>query len=73
MSIVKMKRLRLIGMRSEREEMLRLLQHMGCVEIDEPSDWRDDPDWASLTRPDTAALNPGAGGEVPAPRPRSRP
>lgn len=57
MSIVKMKRLRLIGMRSEREEMLRLLQHMGCVEIDEPSDWRDDPDWASLTRPDTAALN----------------
>ncbi|UQT49146.1 hypothetical protein M5E87_04025 [Flavonifractor plautii] len=36
MSIVKMKRLRLIGMQAERESLLRLLQHMGCVEIDEP-------------------------------------
>ncbi len=57
MSIVKMKRLRLIGMQSERESMLRLLQHLGCVEIDEPGDRKDDPDWASLTRPDTGALN----------------
>lgn len=31
-----MKRLRLIGMQAERESLLRLLQHMGCVEIDEP-------------------------------------
>ena len=57
MSIVKMKRLRLIGMRSEREEMLRLLQHMGCVEIDEPPHLGDDPEWAALTRPDPGALN----------------
>ena len=57
MSIVKMKRLRLIGMRDEREAMLRLLQHMGCVEIDEPGDKRDDPAWASLARPDTEALD----------------
>ena len=57
MSIVKMKRLRLIGMQSERESMLRQLQHVGCVEIDEPGDRKDDPDWASLTRPDTGALN----------------
>ena len=57
MSIVKMKRLRLIGMQSERESMLRLLQHLGCVEIDEPGDRKDDPDWASLTRPDAGALN----------------
>ena len=57
MSIVKMKRLRLIGMQSERGSMLRLLQHLGCVEIDEPGDRKDDPDWASLTRPDTGALN----------------
>ena len=57
MSIVKMKRLRLIGMQSERESMLRQLQHLGCVEIDEPGDRKDDPDWASLTRPDTGALN----------------
>lgn len=57
MSIVKMKRLRLIGMRDQRESMLRLLQHLGCVEIDEPGDRSQDPDWASLTRPDTGALN----------------
>lgn len=57
MSIVKMKRLRLIGMRDQRESMLRQLQHLGCVEIDEPGDRSADPDWASLTRPDTGALN----------------
>ncbi len=56
MSIVKMKRLRLIGMRTEREAMLRLLQHMGCVEIDEPTDRLADPEWAALSRPDPAAL-----------------
>ena len=57
MSIVKMKRLRLIGMRAEREAMLRQLQHLGCVQIDEPGDRSDDPHWARLTRPDTGALN----------------
>ena len=57
MSIVKMKRLRLIGMQAERESLLRLLQHMGCVEIDEPPHLGDDPEWAALTRPDPGALN----------------
>ena len=57
MSIVKMKRLRLIGMQDQRPDMLRLLQHLGCVEIDEPGDRSGDPDWAALTRPDTGALN----------------
>jgi len=57
MSIVKMKRLRLIGMRDQREELLRLLQHMGCVEISEPEDRREDPEWSALTRPDPAPLN----------------
>lgn len=56
MSIVKMKRLRLIGMQAERGALLKLLQHMGCVEIDEPTEFRDDPVWASLTRPDAEAL-----------------
>ena len=51
-----MKRLRLIGMQAERGALLKLLQHMGCVEIDEPTEFRDDPVWASLTRPDTQAL-----------------
>ena len=56
MSIVKMKRLRLFGMRSDREELLKLLQHMGCVEIDEPVDKLSDPDWEGLARPDGLAL-----------------
>ena len=55
MSIVKMKRLRLFGMRSDREELLKLLQHMGCVEIDEPVDKLSDPDWEGLARPDGLA------------------
>ena len=37
MAIVKMKRLRLAAMKQDREELLGLLQRMGCVEIDEPS------------------------------------
>ena len=57
MSIVKMKRLRLVGMQDQRGDMLRRLQHLGCVEIDEPGDRAGDPDWAALTRPDTGALN----------------
>ena len=52
-----MKRLRLIGMQAERGALLKLLQHMGCVEIDEPPQAKDDPVWASLTRPDGEGLN----------------
>jgi V/A-type H+-transporting ATPase subunit I len=37
MSIVKMKRLRMAAMKQDRDELLALLQRMGCVEIDEPS------------------------------------
>lgn len=37
MAIVKMKHLRLIAMDADREELLRLLQRMGCVEVDEAS------------------------------------
>lgn len=37
MAIAKMKHLRLIAMKSDREELMRLVQRMGCVEIDEPS------------------------------------
>ena len=35
MAIVKMKRLRLLAMGSDREKLLRLLQGMGCVEVDQ--------------------------------------
>ena len=56
MSIVKMKHLRLFAMDADREELLRQLQHLGCVEIREPDQERSDPDWASFTRVDDTAL-----------------
>ncbi len=55
MSIVKMKRLRLIGLQSERDTLLQQLQHLGCVEIAQPDGPADDPEWAALARPDTQA------------------
>lgn len=36
MAIVKMKHLRLVAMTDDREKLLKLLQHMGCVEVTEP-------------------------------------
>ncbi len=66
MAIVKMKRMRLIAMAEDREEMLRLLQRMGCVEISEAAldEENADPDRLEalqrlrehLTRPDTQRL-----------------
>ena len=53
MSIVKMKRLRLLGLRSDRDRLFRLLQKQGCVEINEPVTDPDDPDWSALVRFDT--------------------
>ncbi len=57
MAIVKMKRLRLFGLRSNREELLRQLQHLGCVEVGEPAADLSDPQWAGLTRPDGQGLS----------------
>ena len=56
MAIVKMRRLRLLAMRADREALLRLLQALGCVEVDEPELDLSDPAWAALTRPDGAGL-----------------
>ena len=56
MAIVKMKHLRMVAMVSDREELLRLLQHQGCVEIIQPETDPDDPLWAALTPPDTSGL-----------------
>ena len=56
MAIVKMKHLRLMAMQQDREELLHLLQRMGCVEIDEPRvDWSD-PQWEQLGRPGAETL-----------------
>lgn len=48
MSIVKMKRLRLIALASEREELLSRLLHVGCVELSEPQVELTDPEWSGL-------------------------
>lgn len=49
MAIVKMKHLRLFAMTADRDALLQGLQHLGCVEIDEPKDKLADPQWAALT------------------------
>ena len=57
MAIVKMKHLRLVAMAENRDTLLRLLQRMGCVEIDEPSVDEGDPAWAGLTRTGAGGLS----------------
>ena len=56
MAIEKMKRLRMVAMTADREELLRKLQHMGCVEIVQPEADPEDPLWASLSPPDAGGL-----------------
>ncbi len=55
MAIVKMKRLRLLGLRSDRERLLRPLQSLGCVS--EPAIDLSDPAWAALAKPEGAGLS----------------
>lgn len=47
MSIVKMKRLRLLGMEDQRDELLKALSRLGCVEISEPE---LSPDFSEYSR-----------------------
>ncbi|MEG2455499.1 MAG: V-type ATP synthase subunit I, partial [Oscillospiraceae bacterium] len=56
MSIVKMKHLRVFGMASHREELLRELQRLGCVELTDAGDKLADPAWKTLTRIDDGRL-----------------
>ena len=48
MAIVKMKRLRLACMRSDKDTLLERLQELGCVEIDQISTDPEDPRWGNL-------------------------
>ena len=43
MAIVEMKKLRVMAMASQRDELLRGLLHLGCVEISEPDGKLADP------------------------------
>ncbi len=56
MSIVKMKRIRLIALAEERDALLSSLLHVGCVEISEPSEYPADEDRSALLRRDTTDL-----------------
>ena len=56
MAIVKMKRLRLLGLRPDREGLLRALQSLGCVEVREPAIDLSDPQWAGMAKPDPSGL-----------------
>lgn len=48
MAIVKMKRLRLVAVRTQREELLRELMLLGCVEISQPEAIPDDSEYAGI-------------------------
>lgn len=54
--IIKMKRLRVMAMASRKEELLKGLLHLGCVEISEPEERLSDPEWAALLRRESADL-----------------
>ena len=60
MAIVTMKRLRLLAMREDREELLHTLQRLGCVELSEPTPQaggeQEEVLLDSLSAPDTQAL-----------------
>jgi len=48
MAIVKMKRLRLIALNSQKEDLLARLLHLGCVELSEPVEEMSDPEWTAM-------------------------
>ncbi|MCD8334375.1 MAG: V-type ATP synthase subunit I [Clostridiales bacterium] len=56
MSIVKMKRVRLLALARDQEALLAQLERLGCVEISEPSDKLADPDWTALLGRNTSSL-----------------
>ena len=57
MAIVKMKRLRVIALAAQRDELLQRLLHAGCVEVTEPQAELSDPEWMALLKRDSSALS----------------
>ena len=55
MSIVKMRRLRLLGLSSERDELLKELMAMGCVELTEAAEAYAGEDCGPLRREESRA------------------
>ncbi|MCI8514594.1 MAG: V-type ATP synthase subunit I [Lachnospiraceae bacterium] len=56
MSIVKMKRLKLIALNEQRDDLLAGLLRVGCVEVTEPEGELSDPEWAALAHRDSASI-----------------
>ncbi|MCD7757418.1 MAG: hypothetical protein LUH45_04530 [Clostridiales bacterium] len=56
MSIVKMKRVKLLALACDQEALLSQLERLGCVEISEPADKLADPDWTALLGRNTSGL-----------------
>lgn len=56
MAIVKMKRIHLIALAKDRDELLSGLLHAGCVEVREPTEQLSDADCAALLHRDTTDL-----------------
>ena len=56
MAIVNMKRLRVLAMASDRDELMKRLRHLGCVEISDPGGRLADPQWAALLKRGTSSL-----------------
>ena len=54
--IVKMKKLRVIAMADEREKLMDGMLRLGCMEISEPTDKLNDPEWTELLHPESSAL-----------------
>ena len=52
-----MKRLRVISLARQRDELLARLLSAGCVEITEPATELADPAWTALLHRDGASLN----------------
>ncbi len=57
MAIVKMKRLRLVAMQEDRQELFEKLQRLGCVEISQPDMDLSGDDVPALRSPDSAQLS----------------
>jgi V/A-type H+-transporting ATPase subunit I len=56
MSIEKMKKLRIIALRQQRDDLMRQLMRLGCVQVHEPTEMLSDPDVAAILRPERAGL-----------------
>lgn len=54
MAIVKMKRLHLFAMLSDRDSFIGKLQKLGCLQLKQPEVMPGDPDWAALARVNTS-------------------